>query len=71
MGVATMEQNNGIDSRARVKANMTENALADFKALCGFKSRRLEEFAGEIISEYVQVELPRVFEEKGYVSNPR
>ncbi len=48
---------------------MTDATLADFKALCGFKQRKLEEFAGEIIAEYVKEELPRVFEEKGYVSN--
>ena len=64
-----MERNESYSLRARVKANMTEATLADFKALCGFKQRKLEEFAGEIIAEYVKKELPRVFEQKGYVSN--
>ena len=57
------------DSKRRIRANMDKTSFEDFKALCGFRNLKMEEFAGDIIRDYVQSELPKVFKDRGYGQN--
>ena len=57
------------DSKRRIRANMDKTSFEDFKALCGFRNLKMEEFAGDIIRDYVQSELPKVFKHRGYGQN--
>jgi len=57
------------DSTKRIRANLDKTSFEDFKALCGFRNVKMEEFAGVIIRDYVKSELPKVFKDRGYGQN--
>jgi len=57
------------DSTKRIRANLDKTSFEDFKALCGFRNVKMEEFAGTIIRDYVHSELPKVFKDRGYGQN--
>jgi hypothetical protein len=50
----------------RIRAAMDKESFAAFKAFCSLKEVKMEEFAGELIADYVKSELPKLISEKGY-----